>query len=72
MFSDFVKYHGHTYLISEVLKLAKSLLVLPGTNAICECSFSTMKHNETFLRNTMHLEIAQVLYHAPCTFHKAD
>ena len=69
MLSDFGKYHGHNYLIPEVLKLAKSLLVFPGTKAICECSFSTIKHNEIFLRNTMHLEIGSTI--VSCSMHIA-
>ena len=69
MLSDFGKYRGHNYLIPEVLKLAKSLLVFPGTKAICECSFSTIKHNEIFLRNTMHLEIGSTI--VSCSMHIA-
>lgn len=58
MLNNFGKNHGQKHSISEVLKLAKSLLVLPETNAICEWSFSAIKYIKIFLRNTMQLEIA--------------
>ena len=65
----FKKNHGHKHLIPEVLKLAKSLLILPETNAICECPFSAIKHIETFLRNTMQLEIGSTI--VSCCIHIA-
>ena len=70
MLSDFRKNHCKKYLISEVLKLVKSLLVLPETNAICEWSFSGIKYIETFRRNTMQLEIHSTII-SSCSMHIA-
>ena len=38
--------------MSEVIKAAKTLLVMPATNAISERSFSAMKRVKTYLRST--------------------
>ena len=38
--------------LSEVIKIAKILLVMPATNAISERSFSAMKRVKTYLRST--------------------
>ena len=38
--------------MSELLKLAKLFLVMSATKATRERSFSAIKHNITFLRNT--------------------
>ena len=38
--------------MSEVIKVAKILLVMPATNAISERSFSAMKRVKTYLRST--------------------
>ena len=38
--------------MSEVIKLAKILLVMPATNAISERSFSALKRVKTYLRST--------------------
>ena len=38
--------------MSEVIKAAKILLVMPATNAITERSFSAMKRVKTYLRST--------------------
>lgn len=43
-----VKYH-----LSEVVKLAKLILVMPATNATSERTFSLMKLIKTYLRSTM-------------------
>ena len=40
-------------LISEVIKVVKLLLVNSATDAIGECSFSTMRRLKTWLRSTM-------------------
>ena len=39
-------------LLSEVVKIAKLLLVMPSTNAISERSFSALKRVKTYLRST--------------------
>ena len=39
-------------LISEVIKIAKIMLVMPATNALSERSFSTLKQGKTSLRST--------------------
>ena len=40
-------------LISEVVKVARLLLVMPATNAVSERSFSALKRVKTYLRSTM-------------------
>ena len=54
---DLVKlFQGMTYarrsLLSEVIKVAKLLLVMPATNATSERSFSALKRVKTYLRST--------------------
>ena len=39
-------------LLSEVIKVAKLLLVMPATNAVSERSFSALKRVKTYLRST--------------------
>ncbi|KAJ8041249.1 Zinc finger MYM-type protein 1 [Holothuria leucospilota] len=39
-------------LLSEVMKVAKLLLVMPATNAVSERSFSALKRVKTYLRST--------------------
>jgi hypothetical protein len=41
------------YLLSEVRKLVRLILLLPATNAISERSFSTLRRVKTYLRSTM-------------------
>ena len=43
-------------LISEVILLAKLILVMPATNAISERSFSALRRMKTYLRSTMKQE----------------
>ena len=38
--------------MSEVIKVAKFLLVMPATNAVSERSFLAMKRIKTYLRST--------------------
>ena len=45
--------HAQNELLSEVLTLAKLLLVLPATNAVSERSFSALRRVKTYLRSTM-------------------
>ena len=40
-------------LISEVIKIAKIMLVMPATNALSERSFSALKRVKTYLRSTI-------------------
>ena len=60
--------------MSEVIKVAKILLVMPATNAISERSFSAMKRVKTYLRSTTtdsrmnHLMVLHV--HKERPFHK--
>ena len=54
---DIIKYFQklpQTYelLISEVIKIAKIMLVMPATNALSERSFSALKRVKTSLRST--------------------
>ena len=54
---DIIKYFQklpRTYklLISEVIKIAKIMLVMPATNALSERSFSALKRVKTSLRST--------------------
>lgn len=44
---------GGKKLLSEVVKLAKLLLVMPATNATSERSFSSLRRVKTYLRATM-------------------
>ena len=44
--------HSQRILLSEVVKIAKLLLVMPATNAISERSFSALKRVKTYLRST--------------------
>lgn len=39
---------------SEIIKLAKIILVMPATNALSERSFSALRRLKTWLRSTMH------------------
>ena len=39
-------------LLSQVVKIAKLILVMPATNAISERSFSALKRVKTYLRST--------------------
>ena len=39
-------------LLSEICTLGKLMLVMPATNAVNECSFSTLKQVEIFLHST--------------------
>ena len=41
-------------LQTEVLKLAKFILVMPATNAASERTFSALRRLKTWLRSTMH------------------
>lgn len=43
-------------LLSEVILLAKLILVMPATNATSERSFSTLRRMKTYLRSTMKQE----------------
>ena len=43
-------------LISEVILLAKLILVMPATNATSERSFSALRRMKTYLRSTMKQE----------------
>ncbi len=40
-------------LFSQVIKVARTLLVVPATNSISERSFSAMRRIKTYLRSTM-------------------
>ena len=40
-------------LLSEVIIIAKLMIVMPATNAVSERSFSTLKRTKTYLRSTM-------------------
>lgn len=44
--------HSQRALLTEVVKIAKLLLVMPATNAISERSFSALKRIKTYLRST--------------------
>ena len=54
---DIIKYlqklpRTYKLLISEVIKIAKIMLVMPATNALSERSFSALKRVKTSLRST--------------------
>ena len=54
---DIIKYllklpRTYKLLISEVIKIAKIMLVMPATNALSERSFSAMKRVKTSIRST--------------------
>ena len=41
-------------LYTEVIKLAKLIIVMPATNAVSERTFSALRRLKTWLRSTMH------------------
>ena len=41
-------------LYTEVIKLAKLIIVIPATNAVSERTFSALRRLKTWLRSTMH------------------
>ena len=47
--------NSHKALLSQVVKIAKLILVMPATNAISERSFSALKRVKTYLRSTTRL-----------------
>ena len=46
-------YNSKKYLFSEIIVLVKLLLLAPATNAISECSCSTLRRIKTYLRSKM-------------------
>lgn len=44
---------GQKYLMRDVIKLCKLILVVPATNAVSERSFSALRRLKTYLRSTM-------------------
>ena len=45
--------HEERHLLSQVVILVRLMLVVPATNAISECSFSSLRRVKTYLRSTM-------------------
>lgn len=59
--TSFVTYDGTRIKLQDLCSIALRILVLPGSEAICERCFSQLKLIHNYLRNTMRLDILDSL-----------